>query len=71
MKSKEEVAEETIRMFFDIAGDDDRAKACAILCVQKIIEALPSAVAAENMGNARFDNPELKFWQSVLEILKR
>lgn len=48
------------------------AIACAIIHVEGVIEALPSQLTVrENDGGVdQQDNPDIEYWQSVLQILK-
>lgn len=53
----------------DLYGKDCRAIAihCAKVCCKQIIAALPALVAGDGYGSARFNNPDIEFYNNVLK----
>jgi len=43
----------------------DRAKQCALIAVEMILDAIPYTVSAEGYGSAQFKNPDIEKWQAV------
>jgi len=49
----------------------ESAKQCAIIAVDEIIKAIPYYVAMEGYGSAKFNNPDIAFWQEVKTELEK
>lgn len=47
------------------------AKSFALIAVDEILNALPKLVAADGYGSARFNNPNVDFYQAVKEEIEK
>jgi len=67
-----EKARALVQLYFNETNhmEWDEAKACALICVKEIIESLPKLVAADGMGSARFDNPQIDRWKRIKKHIK-
>ena len=46
-------------------------KKCAKICVNKILEAMPKTIAIDGYGPAQFKNPDIEYWEEVLNELEK
>jgi hypothetical protein len=48
----------------------ENSKECAIIAVEEIIASQPHTVSAIGFGSAQVTNPDIEFWNEVLNELK-